>query len=204
MGSKSQRNRLSAHPLPPEDWEQRVLPISECQVVWYRLNPSRHASALYFDRSGMGRYDGSRQSYGILYVAETVEGAFIESFGRTHGAKGVAEEDLKNRNLFEIKSDRSLRLVDLFGSGLVKIGADARITSGSDYETSRAWGEAIYLHPLKVDGIRYYSRHDNTQFCCGLFERTSTHLNEQNRGNLVNDNAELLADILERYDYALL
>lgn len=204
MGNKSQRNRLPAHPLPPADFQQRVLPITECQITWYRLNPSRHASALYFDRSGMGRYDSLGQSYGILYVAEAVEGAFIESFGRSHGAKGVAEEDLRNRNLFEIESDRQLTLVDLWGSGLVKIGADARITSGSDYELSRTWAEAIYLHPQNVDGIRYYSRHDNTRLCCGLFDRTSAHLKEQNQGNIVDNNPKLLADILERYDYALL
>ena len=220
MGNKSQRSRLPAHPLPATDFQKQVLPISECQTTWYRLNPSSYDSALYFDRSGMGRYDGLSQSYGILYVAEAVEGAFIESFGRSHGAKGVAEADLRNRNLFELESDRQLTLVDLWGSGLVKIGADARITSGSDYELSRAWAEAIYLHPSKVDGIRYYSRHDclgarslapfgdagshrNTQLCCGLFDRTSAHLKEQNEGNIV-DNPKLLADILERYDYALL
>ena len=220
MGNKSQRSRLPAHPLPATDFQKQVLPITECQTTWYRLNPSSYDSALYFDRSGMGRYDGLSQSYGILYVAEAVEGAFIESFGRSHGAKGVAEADLRNRNLFELESDRQLTLVDLWGSGLVKIGADARITSGSDYELSRAWAEAIYLHPSKVDGIRYYSRHDclgarslapfgdagshrNTQLCCGLFDRTSAHLKEQNEGNIVN-NPELLADILKRYDYALL
>lgn len=203
MGNKSQRSRLPAHPLPATDFQKQVLPITECQTTWYRLNPSSYDSALYFDRSGMGRYDGLSQSYGILYVAEAVEGAFIESFGRSHGAKGVAEADLRNRNLFELESDRQLTLVDLWGSGLVKIGADARITSGSDYELSRAWAEAIYLHPSKVDGIRYYSRHDNTQLCCGLFDRTSAHLKEQNEGNIV-DNPKLLADILERYDYALL
>ena len=203
MGNKSQRSRLPAHPLPATDFQKQVLPITECQTTWYRLNPSSYDSALYFDRSGMGRYDGLSQSYGILYVAEAVEGAFIESFGRSHGAKGVAEADLRNRNLFELESDRQLTLVNLWGSGLVKIGADARITSGSDYELSRAWAEAIYLHPSKVDGIRYYSRHDNTQLCCGLFDRTSAHLKEQNEGNIVN-NPELLADILKRYDYALL
>ena len=204
MGNKSHRSRLPAHPLPTADFQQRVLPITECQTTWYRLNPSNYDSALYFDRSGMGRYDGSSQSYGILYVAEAVEGAFIESFGRSHGAKGVAEADLRNRSLFEIESNRQLTLVDLWGSGLVKIGADARITSGSDYELSRAWAEAIYLHPSKVDGLRYYSRHDNTQLCCGLFDRTSVHLKEQNKGNIVDSNPRLLANILERYDYALL
>lgn len=204
MGNKAQRNRLAAHPLPPVDFQARVLPITKCQTTWYRLNPSRYTSALYFDHSGMGRYDSSGQSYGILYVAEAVGGAFIESFGRSHGAKGVAEEDLRNRNLFEIESDRQLALVDLWGSGLIKIGADARITSGSDYELSRIWAEAIYLHPLKVDGIRYYSRHDNTQLCCGLFDRTCKHLKEQNQGNIVNNNIQLLGGILKYYNYALL
>ena len=45
--------------------------------------------------------------------------------------------------------------------------------------------------------------HRNTQLCCGLFDRTSAHLKEQNEGNIV-DNPKLLADILERYNYALL
>lgn len=204
MDNKSQHKKLPVHPLPPQDFQQRILPVTECQVTWYRLNPSRHPSALYFDRSGIGRFDGFQQSYGMLYVAETVNGAFIESFGRSHGAKGVAEADLRNRNLFEIQSDRELQLVDLWGSGLVKIGADARITSGSDYPRSRNWAEAIYLHPQKVDGIRYYSRHDNSQLCCGLFDRSSDYLKDRNKGNLVDDNSSLLANILEHYDYALL
>ncbi|MBE9047836.1 RES family NAD+ phosphorylase [Pleurocapsales cyanobacterium LEGE 10410] len=148
--------------------------------------------------------------YGSSYSFPAARSADRRQTTRTHlrpqpsSQEGVAEADLRNRNLFELASDRQLTLVDLWGSGLVKIGADARITSGSDYKLSRAWAEAIYLHLLKVDGIRYYSRHDNTQLCCGLFDRTSAHLKEQNEGNIVDNNPRLLADILERYDYALL
>lgn len=189
--------------MPPQDFPLRDLPVTESKITWYRLNPARFQSALYFDASGLGRYDGPNLSYKILYVAETVQSAFIECFGRTHGAKGVAEEDLRNRNLFEITSQKPLRLVDLFGAGLVKIGADARITCGSDYQLCRTWAEAIYLHPNKVDGIRYYSRHDNTQICCGLFERASSYLKEENQGNLVTRNPRLLANILSNYDYGL-
>ena len=118
MGNKSQRSRLPAHPLPATDFQQQVLPITECQTTWYRLNPSSYDSALYFDRSGMGRYDGLSQSYGILYVAEAVEGAFIESFGRSHGAKGVAEADLRNEKLgFKIREAQVKKVPYMLVSG---------------------------------------------------------------------------------------
>ena len=55
----------------------------------------------------------------------------------------------------------------------------------------------------RLEGVDAGS-HRNTQLCCRLFDRTSAHLREQNKGNIVDDNPELLADILERYDYALL
>ena len=74
------------------------------------------------------------------------------------------------------------------------------MTSGRNYQLSRSWSEAIYLHPLKVDGIRYLSRHDNTQLCWGLFER-DYQLKEQNLGNLINFDEETFLQILDRYEF---
>jgi hypothetical protein len=162
-----------------------------------------HSSALYFDRSGRGRFDGPTQGYGILYAGEDEYAAFIECYGRVHGARGVAEAVLKQRNLFAIASARPLVLVDLTGSNLVKLGADARISSGS-YSIARAWAQAIWQHPLQVDGVRYRSRHDDERLCCGLFDRVRPHLSEQNLGNLVDSHPLLLSEILARYDYGLL
>jgi hypothetical protein len=191
------------HPLPSADFNQLSLPIIESHQTWYRLNPVGYSSSIYFDQSGRGRFDHQQASYGILYVAEAIEGSFIECFGRNLGIKAVAEADIKTRNLFEITSNRSLRLVDLLGSGLVKIGADARVTSGS-YTVSRAWVEAIYHHPQQVDGIRYYSRHDNDLVCCGLFERTKKYLTEINKLNLVDHHSVKLGKILNYYEYGLI
>jgi hypothetical protein len=84
----------------------------------------------------------------------------LESYGRVHGAIGVASTDLKQRNLFAISSDRPLILADLTGNGLVKLGADARLTSGS-YLISRTWAKAIWEQEMQVDGLRYRSRHDD-------------------------------------------
>ena len=202
MANKVQHN--PEYPLPPSDFQQRTLSIQTQKITLYRLNQASYKSAIYFDRSGMGRYDSPQQSYGILYTAESVRGAFIESFGRVRGKLGVAIADLKSRNLFEIKSERELNLVNLWGDGLVKMGADSSITSGINYEIARIWGEHIYLHPQKVDGIFYLSRHDNTQMCCGIFDRVRDSLTEKNTGNLYDSHAELLGDILDCYDYGLL
>jgi hypothetical protein len=190
-------------PDPPSDFDNRPLPVVEGTGPWYRLNPAQYDSALHFDRSGRGRFDGPQQGYGILYVGEDVCAAFIETFGRIHGAKGVSEVLLRQRNLVEIKVDRPLVLVDLIGSGLVKLGADARLTAGK-YTKARRWARAIHEHPQQVDGIRYRSRHDPNRLCCGFFDRVQPCLGEQNQGTLIEQHPHQLAQILAHYDYGLL
>jgi hypothetical protein len=96
-----------------------------------------------------------------------------------------------------------LKIVDVWGANLSKLGLDSRISSG-DYDVSRAWAKAIYQHPQKVDGICYHSRHDDTEICCGLFERTQGILRANNLGNLIDSNPRLLAKILKHYDYSLI
>ena len=195
---------LKPHPLPPEDFNCLTLPTSTVSKRdYYRLNNSSYDSAIYFDKSGDGRFDEPSLSYGICYVGESLEAAFIECFGRDLGIRFVSEELLRMRNLFVINSQRKLKLVNLFGSGLAQLGMDSRVTGGGDYELSRRWSEAIYNHPNRVDGIRYYSRHDNTRLCCGLFDRTSSVLKENNQGNLIDNYTERLADLLDLYKFGL-
>ena len=196
-------NNIEEHPLPPDDFNDKLLPTSEYTQPWYRLNPVGYESAIYFDRSGKGRFDSPQAGYGILYAGKNQRGAFIETMGRNLGIRTVSEVALKQRNLFKIMSDRPLVIVDIWGVSLTKLGVDARISSGS-YRVSRAWAKAIYEHPQKADGICYHSRHDDTEICCGLFERTETILTEENLGNLVEQNPQLLAQILKHYDYSLI
>lgn len=194
---------LAPHPDPPPDFASRPLPLVESSGSWYRLNPVRYESALYFDRSGKGRFDGTELGYSILYVGADEYAAFIECYGRFHGARGVAELALLQRNLVRITSARPLIFADLTGSGLVKLGADARLASGS-YLMARKWAQAIWEHPRAVDGLRYHSRHDDTRICCGIFDRTRSLLSEENLGNLVERHPALLAQMLAHYDYGLL
>jgi hypothetical protein len=191
---------IKEHPLPPDNFQSKLLPIKEYSQSWYRLNPANFDSAIYFDRSGKGRFDSG---YGILYGGQNERGAFIETFGRNLGIRTVSQIALQQRNLFEITSDRPLKIVDIWGANLSKLGMDSRISSG-DYEVSRAWAKAIYQHPQKVDGICYHSRHDDTEICCGLFEGTESILRAKNLGNLIDSNPRLLAKILNHNDYSLI
>ena len=60
--------------------------------------------------------------------------------------------------------------------------------------------EYVTLHPQKVDGIRYLSRHDNSQLCWGLFDR-DYRLEEQNLGNLIDHDELMLLSYLDRYEF---
>jgi hypothetical protein len=194
---------IKEHPLPPDNFQSKLLPIKEYSQSWYRLNPVDFDSAIYFDRSGKGRFDSGKSDYGILYGGQNERGAFIETFGRNLGIRTVSQIALQQRNLFEITSDRPMKIVDIWGANLSKLGMDSRISSG-DYEVSRAWANAIYQHPQKVDGICYHSRHDDTEICCGLFEGTESILRAKNLGNLIDSNPRLLAKILNHNDYSLI
>ncbi|MEN9518624.1 MAG: hypothetical protein RLZZ381_1212 [Cyanobacteriota bacterium] len=194
---------IGEHPLPPDNFSEKRLLSKKYFKPWYRLNPAGFDSAIYFDRSGKGRFDSPESELGILYSAENVGGAFIETFGRNLGIRTVSQIALQQRNLFKITSDRPLMIVNLWGANLSKLGMDARVSSGS-YEVARAWVNAIYQHPQKVDGISYHSRHDDTEVCFGLFDRSGNILREENLGNLVDSNPKLLAEILKHYDYSLI
>ena len=190
----------NSHPLPSPNLNQQVLPCSRERAVFYRLNPVNYASAIFYDASGSERFDRAGKR-GVLYLGKTIEAAFIETFGRELGVRFVSHEFVKTRNLFTVKSDRPLELVKLYGAGLAKLGVDSDLSSGRDYELSRSWCEAIYNHPQQVDGIYYLSRHDNTQLCCGLFERGTYRLIENNLGNLLDYDRQKFFEILDRYGF---
>jgi hypothetical protein len=71
---------INRYPSPREDFNQRSLPILEIDTgsYFYRLNSRLNSrgeirqSAMFFDSSGCGRWDGSNQCYGILYVLEEI------------------------------------------------------------------------------------------------------------------------------------
>ena len=197
--------KLPAHPKPPADLAELNLLVKETTCAWWRSHRSSQG-AIFFGRTGDNRYDAPAGEYGILYLAETEAGAFVETYLRN--PKGipvyVSMTELGQRHFTAIKFDAPLRLVDLTGSGLARMGADDRLTSGT-YAVSQQWALALWNHPERPDGILFRSRNDPEQVCCGVFDRRSDAKTGRTLGSLVGPgNATLLGGLLDRYGTALL
>lgn len=113
-------------PAPPADLRGRVLPIWEGSGPWMRMHAAGR-DPLYFGKAGRNRFDDPQKGYGVLYAADDVAGSFVESFGRSPGRNLVSPQALGARSLARIVADRRLRLVDLTGPGLARIGATGAI-----------------------------------------------------------------------------
>jgi RES domain len=188
-------------PPPPADLRDRRLPITEEDGPWTRMHPVEH-DPVFFRRTGLNRFDDPRGEYGVLYAAKDAFGAFIESFGRTPGRNVVSWEKLRSRPLSSIEAERLLRLVDLTGGGLARLGATAEIFT-DDYEKAQEWSCALHDHPSKPDGLSYRLKHDPSRVGVAIFDRAGT-LRARSLGTMIApEHEKLLAAILKEYGFGL-
>lgn len=157
---------------------------------------------------GAWRFDAPTGVYGVLYAGEDVAAAFIETFGHATGARVppfVTERELAARRFSRLEASRPLRLVDIRGSGLARMGADGGLSAGEDYTHTQRWSEALYDHPRIPDGILFRARHDLAKSAVALFEdRVGGGLTETSLGTLLDpSNASELGGGLERYKFGL-
>jgi hypothetical protein len=192
------------HPEPPADPASLRLLIRRVSRRWRRIH-LRGRDALHFGKQPRHRFDAPAGEFGVLYVGGDVHCTFIETFGHDTGrVPFVTEAELRAREIAIIRADGKLRLADLRGEGLARIGADAALTSGTDYGLSRRWARALYDHPRRPDGILYRARHDPARTSAAIFDRAASRLSTRSGGCLVDAVHEvLLSDILETYKYGL-
>jgi len=116
------------------------------------------------------RFDSVDRSFGVLYVAETRDGAFAESVGRKPRIFR-SDDELATLRLTNLVSQRELRLVDLHGGAAVgAIGATGVVGVGPQ-SLARRWSQALHGHPETPDGIEYRCRHNSDELAIALFDR---------------------------------
>ncbi len=192
------------HPEPPPSFGSKKLSTTRRMRQWYRVHQTAK-EPLYFGKNGGNRFDAPAGEFGVLYVGDDQHCAFIETFGHATGTRSVTMGELAVRCLAVITTTRPLRLLDLTGRGLARIGADARLTSGDDYGLAHRWSRAIHDHPSEPDGIIYCARHDPSRFSAALFERTGPMLVATSAGTFLDPpNAVLLGRILDDYKFGLI
>ena len=188
--------------LPPADFATRDLPIEvvPAGATFVRVHRTG-LGALHFGASGDNRFDDPRGRYGVCYAARSLEGAFAETCLRAVGATLVPLAHLAGRSATVLTATAELRLVEMHGPGLSRLGATAAVSSGT-YDGSRPWSRAVHDHPAAVDGIVYRSNHDNGELCVALFERCRGRLRAGPASTLTGDR-ERLAALLDRYRIGL-
>ena len=193
----------TAHPDPPTDFDSVPLLIRKFRRTWVRIHRADNAP-LYFGKSGANRFDAPAGAFGVLYLACDPHGAFIETFGHATGTRLVTETELRARRMALVSASRVLRLVDLRGAGLARMGADAALTSGTDYALAHRWVLAIHGHRRRPDGVMYRARHDPGRISAAIFDRIASEFTAQSLGSLMDaSHAQLLASILDTYKFGL-
>lgn len=191
---------MKAHP-EADGLANIELPITEIHARWFRVH-RKAFGAIFFGKGQINRFDSPDSSFGVLYLAENLRGAFIETFGQETGKRFVQEMELEERAFSVVEASRPLRLVDLTGPGLARIGADGRLCAG-DRELAARWSSAFYNHKNQPDGIFYRARHDLDELCSALFDRAEPSLKVVETIGLTDDSLLRIIDILDHYDFGL-
>lgn len=135
----------------------------------------------------------------LLPAAGTLVAITVSASGATVPVSGsmVADHGLALVTIVE-----PLRCVDLRGPGLARLGADARLTSGSHLVAQR-WSLAFWSHPSVPHGILYHSRRDPAETALAIYDRASGKIRVDPLGGLKEPkHRELLARIYTRYGVA--
>jgi hypothetical protein len=144
------------------------------------------------------RFDSLTGRFGVLYAAAQFEGAFVETVLRNPQRRFVSRNYVDLRAVTELRPDRELRLVDLHGRGLSRVGTTNAVSTGP-YGPSWAWSDYLWSHRDSPDGIAYASRHNPQQICFAVFERAGLAFTTSPTTGFT-EMASVIADLLRRYD----
>lgn len=153
---------------------------------------------LFFGKTGWNRFDApDRKEFGVLYMAETLDGALIETLQLTRDREFpyVTSNFLRIRCFCQIVSAKELRLVNLTsGASMVWLGVNGSLNSGNRGAAQR-WSQAIFRHPNKPDGILYVPRHDPQQVAVALFDRAQCKVYASKRQEILDPSGGVAAEV---------
>jgi hypothetical protein len=168
-------------PLPPEWLAARALPLVTFRrgTRFFRVHRRDH-DAVYFGPAidpeigqrprPTHRFDSLAGVFGVIYLSQHLEGAFVETLLRNPQRRFVSETEVMSRAVSELTCNRDLKLVNLHGRGLSRVGTTNAISTGP-YAPCWAWSDYLWWHRDEPDGIAYTSRHNPRQICYAIFER---------------------------------
>lgn len=170
--------------LPPADFSAfrhevtRIDPARLLRISRYNVNEP------FFGASGANRFDapGDPPEFKAAYFAQTLVVALAETVLHdeipSNGKFHIASTSLSGRYVIQFQGD-TLRLANLTGAALKRMGAHAEISGTPDYAVTQQWSLSVFQHPDHFDGFVYMSRHVNNQKAVVLFDRAHGKIHMQ-------------------------
>lgn len=161
-----------------------------------------------------GCFDSLDGSYAYLYIGDGPAAAVAETLCRNlpvDHPRLIPRAQIIGRALSELRTTRSVQVVDLTGTGAARINAGAWLTKcdPSGYLHTRRWAAAILAANPDVDGVQYRPRHDENTLSWMLADSptTTVHPAVEAAGGLIPlDSADghyLLGALLTAHNAAL-
>ncbi|MFN6997221.1 MAG: RES family NAD+ phosphorylase [Aquincola tertiaricarbonis] len=161
----------------PGTYEHLLTPIYIKTISLLRL--SRYPKTELWWSQNRSRFDGPVGVFGTTYAAQELEVAFCESIIHESawfegGQYNIPHADLHSRHIVRLKRQAKpmLKLADVTGNALKKLGLNNDISAGDDYTVPQAWARAIYDQATDWDGIWYVSRQSNGGRAAAIFDRS--------------------------------
>ena len=129
-------------------------------------------------KGAFGRFDhhinptGTKSQRGTSYWGFTLSCCLVEVFG---DQKYITKSDRALRKVGLLTLSEPLLLLDLCGSGAMRVGTTTKIAKNSARKDTQTWSRYFYNNPQtfkKVDGLIYANSHNDEVAIC-LYERAN-------------------------------
>lgn len=166
---------------PPADFSALALHVKEVPVTSLK-RVGRHGSGEpYFGRHAAFRFDDPAKGFGTCYCGQQLDTAIAETILHDElpqrGRFRIRQEEVNGRYLVTFAAGAHgglLRLADLTGRHLKRLGGDNSLSAEHPYDVTQQWAAAVHAHPDKVDGFVFVSRQLNDKRAIVVFDRART------------------------------
>lgn len=166
---------------PSADFADLPLHVRNVPVTSLRRIGRHDSGEPYFGKHAGNRFDDPRKHFGTCYCGQHLDTAIAETVLHDEmpekGQFRIRQEDIDARYLVtfaEGAGNGVLRLADLTGAHLKRLGGDNSLSAECPYDVTQQWSAAVHAHPANVDGFLFVSRQLNNKRAVVVFDRAST------------------------------
>jgi hypothetical protein len=170
-----------------------------------RISRAGYRDPFFWSRLGRNRFDLPDGGYGVLHAAQDLETCVLEVFGdRWLKERVMSVAALPKFEVLTFAAGQELRVADLTGPALNRLGTDANLFASNDYAVTQEWSRQLMNHAQARDGIRYHSRKNPRKHNYAIYDtsvaKASLRVLERGPFGALPE----LYTILDKYEVALI